>query len=436
MKSIYLDHAAGTPLDPRVRRAMALFETTHFANPSAMYQEAVLARTAIEKSRRTVAKFLRTESDTITFTSGGTEANNLAILGVARRQNKQNKQSRQNRHIVTTAIEHQSVLEPIRKLEHEGWEVTYLPVNSEGIVSIEDFKKALRKETALVSIMYANNEVGSIQPIAEIGREILKFRKQLEYGRRNAISPPYRGRRHESERVPRGGLIFHTDACQAAQHLPLHVDTLHADLLTFNGSKIYGPKGIGALYKRRGIMLEPLMYGGGQEFGMRSGTENVPGIVGLGKAVEILQKRNSKEIEEIKKLRNYFWERIQKEIKDVVLNGPSLEVPSPRRGGSGRGLNRGILDRLPNNLNVSFLGCDAEALILYLDASGISVSSGSACSTESDALSHVLLACGYEKKRVQSAIRFTLGRGTTKVQIDRVMKVLPKIVGMVKKIGM
>lgn len=418
---IYLDHAAATPTDSRVISAMRPFFVDKFANPSAIYSVGVETRQAVEKARISVANYLKTQPDTIYFTSGGTESNNLAILGAVRKQNKQN---RQNKHIVTTAIEHHSVLEPMRQLEKEGCEVTFVPVNTHGFVAVEDIRKALKPETALLSVIYANNELGSIQPIADIGRMILQWRKM------NGFSLPY----------------FHVDACQATEYLPLEVDALHADLLTFNGSKVYGPKGIGLLYKRRGVEIEPIVFGGRQERGLRSGTENVPGIVGLGKAVEIVSAERQKEADRVRKLRDYFWNKMKTKLKGVELNGPSFISPSPRpavrtvspdvgrgdRGGRGRGLGECSYARLPNNLHVSFTGCDAEALILYLDAKGIACSAGSACSTDSDEISHVLTACGYDEARSKSSIRFTLGRGTTKASIDAVMKVLPKIVEMVR----
>lgn len=418
-RRIYLDSAAATPLDRRVFAGMRRYLLGQYENPSALYAGGVSARNAVESARKTVADFLGTQPDTIFFTGGGTEANNLAVLGTA--------QIFKKKHIMTTAIEHHSVLEPIRKLEREGWRVTYLPVDRDGMVSVQDFKKALRKETVLVSIMYANNEVGSIQHIPEIGREILRWRKNFE--RHSGFYP-----------------LFHVDACQAAAYLPMKVDALHVDLLTFNGSKIYGPKGLGVLYKRRGVEIEPMLYGGGQERGLRSGTENVPAIVGVAKAVEVIGKDREKAYAKIERLKDYFWGEIQKSIKDVKLNGPTIDL-SPYQGeleGVLSKLSDGFfgrpplvggvtMNRLPNNLNISFTGCDAEALILYLDAKGIACSAGSACAADSPEPSHVLAACGYSDDRVKSSIRFTLGRQTTKRDIDAVMNVLPGMVERVRK---
>ncbi len=384
VKTIYLDHAATTPFDPRVFAAMKPYFMTQFENPSALYRGALKTRKAIEDARKIVADFLGTRVDTIYFTSGGTESVNMAILGVARQQTSRTTL----KHIITTQIEHHAVLEPIRQLEQEGFEVTYLPVDENGLVTVEQVEKALRDNTVLVSIMYANNEIGSIQPIADIGRMLMRKKSKA---------------------------LFHTDACQATQFLPMKVDALHVDLLSFNGSKIYGPKGAGVLYKRRGVETEPIVYGGGQERGLRSGTEDVASIVGLGKAIELIGKLGNKEIRKLEILRDYFWKQIETKIKNVKLNGSELDK-----------------HRLANNMNVAFEGCDAEALILYLDAAGIQCSAGSACTTDSLEPSHVLKACGYSEERARSSVRFTLGRGTTKKDIDYVMKVLPGIVEKVK----
>lgn len=410
-RSVYLDYAAATPLDREVRRAMEPWLSEQFANPSGLYRQALEARMAIDKSREAVASFLRTTPDTVIFTNGGTESCNTAIFGIT---NRQKAVSSTPCHIITTTIEHKAVLEPIRQREKEGCKVDYLPVDADGIVSVEDFKKALRDETVLVSIMYANNEIGSIQPIADIGREILKWRKE-----KKTVFP-----------------YFHTDACQATQFLPMSVEALHVDLLSFNGSKIYGPKGAGVLYKRRDVPLKPLFYGGGQEFGLRSGTEDAPSIVGLGTTVEILKMRDSRlEIKKIQTLRDILWQGIEHSTKDVVLNGP--KIFSPYEGGGGGGLKEGKIregeKRLPNNLNVSFLGTESEALILYLDAAGIAVSSGSACDAGSEDTSYVLKACGYNEARMRSSVRFTLGRETTEEDIEYVLDVLPEIVEKVRK---
>ena len=283
-------------------------------------------------------------------------------------------------------------------MEKKGFEATYLNVDGEGRININDVKKALKKNTILISVMYANNEIGTVQPIAEIGKMILKWRKE------NNTKYPY----------------FHTDACQAAGALDLDVEKLHVDLLTFNGSKIYGPKGVGALYKRKGVDIQPQILGGGQEFGLRSGTENVPGIAGLAKALELVQADKEKENKRLIKLRAYFWEQLQKNIPKLHLNGSKLDD---------------IKTRLPNNLNVTFLDIEGEALLLYLDEYGIVCSTGSACNSVSLDPSYVITACGLPYEYAHGSLRFTLGKNTTKTDIDYVMKYLPWIVGELRKIS-
>ena len=407
IQSIYLDHAAATPLEKQVFESMKPYFSSDFANPSALYSLGVKAKKKVEEARKKVAEIVFTQPDTIYFTSGGTEANNVALFGVIEELKTRKRESEKTKkHIITTKIEHDSVLRPIQELEKQGVDVTYLDVDEIGLVNVEDVKKALRKETILVSIMYANNEIGTIEPIAEIGREILKWRKN------NKTSFPY----------------FHTDACQAANYLELSVEKLHVDLLTLNGSKIYGPKGVGVLYKRRGVALSPQSFGGRQERGLRAGTENVPGIIGFSKALDLVQKKKEKENVRMEKLRNYFWESIEKNIPDVFVNGPGLENKKARKQESTAPTNR-----LPSNLNVYFKDVEAEALILYLDSYGISCSSGSACSTESNEPSHVLKACGMSDERSFGSIRFSLGKDTTKKDIDRVMKYLPGIVEELRK---
>ncbi len=382
---IYLDHAATTPTDPTVVKAMAPFWTRNFANPSALYSLGQMSHEAVEQARATVAEILFTQPDCITFTSGGTEANNLAIFGLI------NKTTKKKLHIITTAIEHHSVLAPIQELaKQDKVSVTYLPVNERGEISIKELLAAIRPETVLISIMYANNEIGTINPIAEIGRELLKYRKN------NKTQWPY----------------FHTDACQATGTLDLHTERLHVDLLTINGSKMYGPKGVGALFVRRGVQIQPLMFGGGQENALRSGTENVPAIIGFAKALSLVQKNYSKEAERQTQLRNYFWKEISKKIPKVTLNGPELSGDN----------------RLANNLNVQFAGLEGETLVLYLDAYGIICATGSACATDSDDASHVLTACGLKLVEANASVRFTLGKTTTKKDIATVIKYLPGIV--------
>lgn len=385
--SIYLDHAAATPMDAEVFAAMKPLLLNQFANASALYKSAQDSRTVLDDARTCVAEVLRTNESSIFFTRGGTESINMAILGVVK------KYASQGKHIISSPTEHAAVLETLRALEKEGFDVTYLPVDASGNISLQDIKKSLRKDTILVTLMYANNEIGTIHPIADIGRLLLKWRKEQK-----TVFP-----------------FFHTDACQATNYLPLQVDALHVDLLSLNGAKVYGPKSSGILFKRRGVELAPLLYGGGHENGLRPGTEDIAGSVGLATALRIAEKQRTKEEKRIAALRGYFWKKMKKQINDVVLNGPELQE-----------------NRIANNLNVSFIGAEAEAVILYLDAKGIAVASGAACSTDSDEPSHVLRACGMEESRMKSSIRFTLGRSTTKKQIDTVMKHLPEIIERVR----
>lgn len=379
--NIYLDHAATTPIDPRVYEAMQPYFTEKFGNPSSIYQAGQIARNAIERARLEVANILGALPDEIIFVAGGTESDNLAILGVARANQHKGK------HIITSKIEHHAVLHPCQQLEKEGFEVTYIPVEKNGIVDPEKVKDAMRDDTILVSIMYANNEVGTIQPIAKIGRTCKKR-----------------------------GIPFHTDACQASGALPLNVDKLHLDLMTINGSKMYGPKGVGALYIRKGTAIKPIMFGGEQEKKLRPGTENVPGIVGFAKALQLAEESREKESARLTELRDYMIREILAKIPKVELNGDPIQ-------------------RLPNNVNVSVLEIEGEALLLRLDMKGISASSGSACTSGSLDPSHVILALGKTHFVAHGSIRFSLGKSTTKKDIDYVLDILPKIVDDLRAIS-
>lgn len=383
--SVYLDYAAATPLDTQVFHAMKPFLTREFGNPSAIYSIGQKAKKAVEKSRETIAHILHTTPETIIFTGTGSEANNMAILGFARAHKKN------GRHIITNAIEHKSVLLPLKQLEKEGFKITYLTTDREGRVNIDELQKSLRKDTILISFMYANNEIGTITPIGDIGRMLLKRRKE------HKTPYPY----------------LHSDACQAAGALSLDVEKLHVDLMSIYASKIYGPKGVGVLYKRKQVDIEPIIWGGGQEFGLRAGTENVASIVGMAEALKFAQKNKEKENIRIAKLRNELWNQLNNAIPDVQLNGPQLE-------------NNEL--RLPNNLNIYIKGIDSQTLLLYLDAYGIMCSTGSACDGNSIAGSYVLNACGLSEEASRSSVRFTLGKQTTKKDIEYVMRYLPQLV--------
>lgn len=391
-KIAYFDHAATTYVDSRVVKAMEPYWEKVFANPSSIYALGREANGAVNDARRKIAEILGTLSDTIFFTSGGTESNNLAIFGLM------NKIGMRGKHVVTSAVEHHSVSGVCDYLKKNGAEVTVLPVDSAGRVNPEDVKKNIRKETALVTIMFANNEIGTVQPIAEIGKEILKHRSK------NKTVYPF----------------FHSDACQAAGALDLNVEKLHVDLMSVNGGKIYGPKGAGFLYKRRGVEIEPLFHGGGQEQGLRSGTENVPGIVGLAEAFFLIQKDRKKENLRLRGLRDKMWREINKKVLKIRLNGPELGDETVR---------------LPNNLNFSILDIEGEALLLYLDEYGICCSTGSACNSKSLQPSPILTACGLPYEYIHGSLRFSFGKRNSLTDVNRVVKYLPPIADVLRSIS-
>ncbi|MEM2017742.1 MAG: cysteine desulfurase NifS [Candidatus Pacearchaeota archaeon] len=380
MKRIYLDYAATTPVAPEVLEAMKPYFSEKYGNASSLHAFGQEARKALEDARKKIANFINARPAEIIFTSGGTESNNLAIKGIAFANKEKGK------HIITSKIEHHAVLEPCKWLEKQGFKVTYLPVNNEGIVNPEDVEKAITKETILVSIMHANNEIGTIQPIEEIGKICRKHK-----------------------------VYFHTDAVQSFGKLEIDVKKMNIDLLSASAHKIYGPKGVGLLYVNRDVKIEPIQHGGGHETGLRSGTENVAGIVGFAKAVELVQKLGKKEQEREKKLRDKIIDKLL-EIKGTKLNGSRTK-------------------RLFNNINVSFKGIEGEALLIRLDQEGFAVSTGSACSSKSLEPSHVLTALGLKPEEAHGSLRITIGRYTTEQDVDMLLKVLPKIVNSLRKIS-
>ncbi|MDH4268842.1 MAG: cysteine desulfurase NifS [Dehalococcoidia bacterium] len=378
MRRIYLDHAATTPTHPEVVKAMLPYFADSFGNPSSIYSYGQEARGAMEEARIKVAELIGARSEEIIFTSGGTEADNFALKGVV------DASEHKGNHIITTSIEHHAVLEVCRFLERRGFEITYLPVNEYGLVDPDDVRKAITDKTILITVMHASNEVGTIEPVEEIG----KIAREAD-------------------------VYFHTDAVQTVGHIPVNVDKLGVDLLSISAHKLYGPKGVGALYVRKGTKLVPLMHGGEQEKRRRAGTENVPSIVGLGKAVELAGQEIDKEIEQLAGLRDRLIKGLMERIDHIRLNG------HPNK-------------RLPNNINVSVDFVEGESMILNLDLEGICASTGSACSSASLEPSHVLLALGLSPEEAHGSLRFTLGRENTEADVERVLEVLPGIVAKLR----
>ncbi len=378
MKRSYFDYAATTPVAPEVLSAMLPYFHDTPGNPSAIYAEGQQARAAVEAARNSVAKLINSRADEVLFLSGGTEADNMALTGTLLANECK------GRHIITTAIEHHAVLETCHQLEKQGASVTVLPVDSDGLIEPGAVARAIRPDTVIISVIMANNEIGAIQNLAEISK----------------ITRP-------------AGVYLHTDAVQAAGRIPVDVQALGVDLLSISAHKLYGPKGVGALYVRKGTRISPILWGGGQERGKRSGTENVPGIVGLGKAAELAISSMASEAERLSALR------------DKLIAGVLSTVPASR-------LNGHPTQRLPNNANFSFDYVEGESVCLNLDLAGISASPGSACSSTSTAPSHVLLALGLPQHQAFGSLRLSLGRWTTEADIDRVLGALPGIIARLR----
>jgi len=392
MKSIYLDYASTTPIDPKVLREMLPYLRENFGNASSIHSLGQKSQMAIDKARKKVADFLGCAPEEIIFTGSATEANNLAISGIIEASRNESEPM----HIITTRIEHKAVLNPVGNFERKGVEVTYLSVNGEGLIKISDLAKSIKDNTVLISIVYANNEMGAIQPIAEIG-EFLKNVNRIK--ERSGLKKVY----------------FHTDAVQAANWLPCDVKKLGVDLLTLSGHKIYGPKGVGALYIRKGTKINPQILGGGQEQGLRSGTENVAGIVGLGAAIGEVKKQKAK----IKKIKN---------LREKIINAVFQNIPEVELNGS-------VKNSLPNIINFSFKGAEGEATALALNEKGIYVSTGSACAAKSLESSHVLLALGKSEEDAHSSVRISLGRYTADAEIKKFLKILQTVIEKLRKIS-
>lgn len=378
---VYLDNAATTKVRPEVVEAMLPYFTEIYGNASAVYDFGQKCKQAIEDARETIGSSIGTKASNIYFTAGGSESDNWALKGVAEAYKDKGK------HIITTKIEHHAILHTCAYLEQQGYEVTYLDVDADGLVSPEDVKKAIRPDTILISVMFANNEIGTIEPIEEIG----------------AIA-------HEH------GILFHTDAVQAYAQVPIDVEKMHIDLLSASGHKLNGPKGIGFLYIRQGLKLKSFIHGGAQERKRRAGTENVPSIVGLGKAVEIAMATMDERIKKESELRDYLIARIEDEIPFAKLNGHRVK-------------------RLPNNINFCFRFIEGESMLIMLDMAGICGSSGSACTSGSLDPSHVLLAIGLPHEIAHGSLRLTLSDEITKDQLDYVVDQLEEIVAKLRSMS-
>ena len=390
-KEIYLDNSATTSVDPAVFKKMQPYFYQEYGNPSSVHKLGEKARQVMEKAREQVASFLNCFPEEIYFTAGATESNNWLIYGLI---NKITEESSFKPHIIISAFEHKSVIEPAKYLEKNNLaELTLLPVSKDGLVELDILKKAIKKNTRLISIMYANNEVGTVQPIKEIGKLI----KEINQSRKQKI-------------------VFHTDAVQAINYLDCNVNSLGIDALSLSGHKIYGPKGIGILYLRKEIPIISLIRGGGQERNMRSGTENLAGIVGLGEAMKKVKSLGSIYNQNIKKLRNKLITGILKDISNSQING-SME------------------NRLPNNAHISFRGAEGESIVMALSQKNIFVSTASACASHSLEPSYVLISIGLSPEQAHGSVRFSLGRWTTNQDIEYVLKILPDIIKRLRKIS-
>lgn len=380
-KLIYLDNAATTSVKPEVFEAMKPYFLEEYANPSSVYGFAQKSARAVEEARIQIAQMLHAKTNEIYFTAGGSEADNWAIKVIAEQKKEKGK------HIITSKIEHHAVLHTCNYLEKQGYEVTYLDVDENGLISLEELRKSIRPDTILISIMFANNEIGTIEPVAEIGKVANEH-----------------------------GVFFHTDAVQAFGHIPVNVEEMHIDALSASGHKFHGPKGVGFLYLRSNIKIQPLIHGGAQERGKRAGTVNVPGIVGMGKAAKMAEQEMDVRIAKESRLRDYLIEKIKESVSYVKLNGDQI-------------------NRLPNNVNFSFRFVEGESLLLMLDRAGICASSGSACTSGSLDPSHVLLAIGLPHEIAHGSLRLTLSDETTKEDIDYVVEQLQDIIGKLRSMS-
>lgn len=398
-KRIYLDYAAATPLDPEVAQVISTYQKNLFANPSAIYSSGVEARKKVEEARVTIAHLIKAHSDEIIFTGSGTESDALAVIGAVNKYKLDNPKGPLP-HIITSEIEHPAVLENCKLLEERNEiEITYISPNEMGLIDPRDIRKVIKDNTILISIMYANNEIGTVEPIEQIAKIVRQFKKQK--GNRNLYFP-----------------LLHTDACQAINYLPIkNIEKLGVDMMSFNSSKIYGPKGIGALYKKRNVKLSPIYKGGGQELGLRSGTENVAYILGFSKALEKTSEMKNMEVERLTGIRDYAIDKLLK------ISVTPFEIT----------LNGDRKNRLPNNINISIRGISSELLVVELSSIGIEVSEKSSCHSSDSNGSYVIKAIkkSYNQieEQVQGSLRISTGRGTTKKDIDKLISGLETILG-------
>jgi len=382
MRRVYMDHSAGMPVDPEVVEAMLPYFTQQYGNPSSLHSWGNEARKAMEDARSKIVALVGAKrNEEIFFTSGGTESNNLAIRGVAYRNKDKGN------HIITTTIEHMSVMNTCKSLMKEGYNVTYIPVDKHGVVGLQSLEKAITDKTILVSVMYANGEIGTIQPVREIG-----------------------------EIAHRKGALLHVDAVAAAGQVPINVEKENIDLMSISSNDMYGPRGVGALYGKTGTRIQPIIHGGGQERGLRSGTENLPAVVGMGKAAEISKAEIKTEGERLSRLRDKLIKGVIESIPSSFLNGHPTQ-------------------RLPNNANIRFSYIEGESLILSLDMIGVACSSGSACTSKTLEPSHVLLAIGLKHEEAHGSLLFTLGKQNTEEDVDYVTNALPDIVKRLRAIS-
>ncbi|MDD1774677.1 MAG: cysteine desulfurase NifS [Methanobacterium sp.] len=378
---MYMDHSATSPVDPEVFKAMEPYFVNSYGNASTLYSLGREARKAMEESRKMVASLIRAKPDEIIFTSGGTESDNIAIKGIAYRLRDKGN------HIITSNIEHPAVDETCKYLENNGFKVTYLPAGEDGIINTNDLEEAIIDKTILITIMHANNEIGTIQPIKEIGA-IAREKK----------------------------IVFHTDAVQSVGKIPVNVDDLNVDMLSLSAHKLYGPKGVGALYIKKGVRVEPIIHGGGHEKGIRPGTENVAGIVGLGKACQIAEENLYETAQYVASIRDEIIKKVLEQIEKSYLNGHPT-------------------NRLPNNINFRFTGIEGESLVLHLDAKGIASSTGSACSSKKLEPSHVLMALGLKEVDAHGSLRLTLGKENKKEEIDYIVDSIKNAVETLRQLS-